>query len=103
VTACSYLFRSLGSVFGISLSATAANQVLRTTLKSQLSSGKDAVEIAERVRESLSYIGTLRPDVQSIVRESYAKSTRAAFALQVVLVFGAALAALWIREKPLSK
>ena len=102
-TACSYLFRSLGSVAGVSLSATIANQSLRAHLKSELRSGKDAEKVAERVRQSLAYIKTLEPGVRAIVRECYAKSTRAAFGLEIGLVAGAAIVAWFIREKKLSK
>lgn len=102
-TACSYLFRSMGSVFGVSLSATAFNQVLRALLRERLGSGKDAETIAERVRQSLEYLKKLSPQIRGIVTESYAKSARAAFLVQIFLVFGAALAAWWIREKKLGK
>ena len=102
VTACSYLFRSLGSVFGVSVSAAAANQALRGELTRGLGAGPEAEEIASRVRQSLEYLRTLEPEVASLVREAYAKSTRIAFGLQTVLVFGAAVAAWWIRETKLS-
>ncbi|KAL1297867.1 hypothetical protein AAFC00_006390 [Neodothiora populina] len=102
-TACSYLFRSLGSVFGVSMSATVANQSLRDSLKESLKSGKAATEIAERVRESLAYIATLEPEIREIVRECYAKSTRSAFVLEAGLVTGAAIAAWFIKEKALGK
>lgn len=102
-TACSYLFRSLGSVFGVSISATAFNQALRAQLRDRLGSGKDAEKIAERVRQSLEYLKELAPDIRSTVRQSYAKSASVAFSVQIVLVFGAALAAWWIREKTLGK
>ncbi|KAL9095975.1 MAG: hypothetical protein Q9165_001973 [Trypethelium subeluteriae] len=101
-TACSYLFRSLGSTVGVSLSATVANQVLRNQLANALSSGEDAAEIAERVRESLSYIRDLGPAVREIVRQCYAQSVRAAFGLQIGLVAGAFVSAWFIREKRLS-
>lgn len=100
-TACSYLFRSLGSVFGVSMSATVSNQALRNLLQSELSSGKDAVEIAKRVRESLGYIRTLEPSIRAIVIDCYARSTRDAFALEIGLVAGAAIAAWFIKEKAL--
>ncbi|CAD0093207.1 unnamed protein product [Aureobasidium mustum] len=102
-TACSYLFRSLGSVFGVSMSATLANQALRDRLAAVLSSGDAATEIAERVRESLAYINTLEPNVKALVRECYAQSTRAAFSLEIGLVAGAAASAWLIKEKALSK
>jgi len=102
-TACSYLFRSLGSVFGVSMSATVANTALRESLKAKLSSGAEAVELARRVRESLEYIKTLEPGIRDIVRECYAESTRATFGLQIGLVAGAAISAWMIKEKALSR
>ena len=101
-TACSYLFRSLGGTMGVSLSAAVANQVLRTQLADALSSGKDAAKIAERVRESLSYIQELDPAIRAIVRQCYAKSVQAAFGLQLGFVVGAFVSAWYIREKRLS-
>jgi hypothetical protein len=102
-TACSYLFRSLGSVFGVSVSATLANQALRDRLAAALSSGDAAAEITERVRESLAYINTLEPNVRALVRACYAQSTRAAFGLEIGLVAGAAISAWMIKEKALSR
>jgi len=103
VTACSYLFRSLGSVMGVSLCATAANSALRTTLRTELGNGRDAEKIAEKVRQSLEYIKTLDPEVRDIVKDCYGKSTRAAFAVGLILVLGSAVAAWGLREKRLSR
>ncbi|KAK1817949.1 hypothetical protein LTR12_007701 [Friedmanniomyces endolithicus] len=106
VTACSYLFRSLGSVFGVSMSATVANQALRTSLAAELPSlgfsQSKAIEIAEKVRQSLAYLKELEPEVRAVVSQCYEKSTSAAFALQIGLVAGAAISAWFIREKALS-
>ncbi|KAJ4293096.1 hypothetical protein N0V90_008378 [Kalmusia sp. IMI 367209] len=102
-TACSYLFRSLGSVFGISMCATAFNQTLRKSLEAALSGDKDAKEIAERVRASLSYFRSLEPELKGLVRECYSKSTRAALSVSVGLVIGSAFFAWFIREKRLGK
>lgn len=79
VTACSYLFRSLGSVVTLSLTASVIQQSLRNQLQNQLNSGKDADEIVKRVRESLDYIKTLEPEVRNLVRQCYAKSIRDGF------------------------
>ena len=110
VTACSYLFRSLGSVFGVSLSASVVNSALRSLLERSLptshggsSKAISAAEIAARVRNSLEYVRTLDPSLRAVVRDCYAKATRAGFGLQVVIVFGAAVSAWFIREKKLSK
>jgi hypothetical protein len=101
-TACSYLFRSLGSVVGVSLSATVVQQYLRANLREALS-GDDAEEISRRVRESLEYIKTLEPGVRDLVRQSYGHATRASFVMDMSLVSGAMLAAFWIRERKLSR
>jgi predicted MFS family arabinose efflux permease len=101
--ACSYLFRSLGSVLGVSLCAAAANQALRESLKEQLGSGKDADRIAEKVRQSLEFIKTLEPGMRAIVINCYSKSTHAAFAVGIALVLGSAISAWFVREKRLSR
>ena len=90
-TACSYLFRSLGSVVGLSLSATVVQQSLRNQLKERLNSGKDAEDIVDRVRQSLDYIRTLDPEVREIVRQCYGSATRHGFSLMLGIVFFAML------------
>jgi predicted MFS family arabinose efflux permease len=101
-TACSYLFRSLGSVIGLSISATVVQQSLRIQLREKLS-GDQADKIVERVRQSLEYIGTLDPATRQLVQSSYQKATNAAFALTIFLVSGALVSSFYIKEKKLSK
>ena len=103
VIACSYLFRSLGSVTGVSLCASAANSALRAQLKKELGSGKDVEKIAERVRQSLEYVRTLDPKLRAIVEDCYGKSTRAAFTVGIILVLGSAFSAWFICEKKLTR
>jgi hypothetical protein len=104
-TACMYLFRSLGSTFGIAVSATVSSHVLRSELASSLPAlgmpQEQAAEVAERVRESLAYLRNLDPVIRNVVEHCFAKSTNAAFGFQVLLVFGAALSAWFIRERAL--
>ncbi|KAH6620485.1 major facilitator superfamily domain-containing protein [Boeremia exigua] len=102
-TACSYLFRSLGSVFGVSMCATAFNQTLRSSLKTALRGDKNADEIAERVRAGLAYYRSLEPHLQGIVRDCYGQATRAALCVSVVLVAGSAICAWGIKEKRLGR
>ena len=87
VTASSYLFRSLGSVVGLSLSSTVIQQSLRGQLAERLESGKDTEHIIQQIRESLDYIKTLEPGMAEIVRKCYAVATRNGF----VLMFGLAV------------
>ena len=102
-TACSYLFKSLGSAIGVSLSTTVVDEVLRKNLRQSLGSGKDADNIVQGVRQSLDHIKTLPKETAYIVRDCYGKATRAAFALTVLIVFGAAISSFFIREKRLSR
>ena len=90
-TACSYLFRSLGSVVGLSLSATVVQQSLRMQLEERLRSGDDAENIVKKVRESLDYLKQLDPATSEIVRQCYGAATRAGFGLMIGIVFFAAL------------
>ncbi|KAL8829883.1 MAG: hypothetical protein Q9191_001752 [Dirinaria sp. TL-2023a] len=83
VTACSYLFRSLGSVVGLSLSATVVQQSLRMQLSEQLKSDRDAANLVKRVRESLDYLKELDPATLEIVRRCYGAATRAGIGLML--------------------
>lgn len=89
-TACSYLFRSLGSVVGLALSATVVQQSLKTQLRDRLRSGNDAALIEKHVRESLDFIKTLDPEIQRVVRECYGTAVRSGFVLMCVMTFLAA-------------
>ncbi|KAL9014758.1 MAG: hypothetical protein Q9173_000595 [Seirophora scorigena] len=102
-TACSYLFRTMGSVVGLSLSATVVQQSLRNQLQERLNSGKDAEEVVRQVRQSLDYIKTLPPDVRQVVQDCYSHATRDGFGLMLGITFFAMLSAWFIREKRLSK
>lgn len=94
-TACSYLFRSLGSVVILSLTASVVQQSLRDQLREHLNSGKDAEEIVKRVRESLDFVKTLQPAVREAVRQCYARSTRNGFGF----IFGIACCAMLASRK----
>jgi len=102
-TACSYLFRSLGSVVGVSVAATVVQLRLREQLKQRLNSGHAADKIVEHVRQSLDYIKQLDPQTRDIVRLCYQKATTAAFAVSVCIACASFLSTWWIREKKLSK
>ncbi|CRG90048.1 Vacuolar membrane amino acid uptake transporter fnx2 [Talaromyces islandicus] len=102
VTACSYLFRTLGSVIGLSLSATVSQQVLRDRLRSALADSGDVGSIVKGVRESLDFIKTLAPSLQVTVRSAYGWSTNITFAFQIGIVCFALFSSLFIKEKRLN-
>ncbi|KAI5121636.1 hypothetical protein M0805_001164 [Coniferiporia weirii] len=103
-TAISYLFRSLGSVLGISVGSTLVQNALRTNLRSRLAGQDVDVDgIVERARTSLASLATLPPAIQVIVRASYAEAVRAALLFSLVLASGAAVCAFFVREKSLTR
>lgn len=101
--ACSYLFRSLGTTLGISISTATLQQMLRVGLKRKLGGADRAREIEERVRQSLDYIRQLDPDVAAVVRRCYAVATQWAFVPAAVLAGLAIVSALFIKEKKLDR
>ncbi|KAI9039022.1 putative MFS multidrug transporter [Aspergillus affinis] len=103
VTACSYLFRSLGSVIGLSLSSTVVQQVLRSRLRYALRDSEDIDRIVEGVRQSLDFIKTLDPAVAKVVRSCYGWATNTGFSLLIGIVFFAFVSSFFIREKKLSR
>ncbi|PWY91233.1 MFS general substrate transporter [Aspergillus heteromorphus CBS 117.55] len=101
VTACSYLFRSLGSVIGLSLSATVVQQILRDRLHYALRDSEDIDRIVDGVRQSLDFIKTLDPAVARVVRSCYGFATNKGFSFMIGVVFFAVVSSLFIREKKL--
>jgi hypothetical protein len=102
-TACSYLFRSLGSVIGLSLCSTIVQQSLRTSLRSALHHGKDVDKIVDGVRQSLDFVKTLDPETRRLVRECYGHATNHGFSFTIVVVFLSLFSAFFIREQKLSR
>ncbi|KAK6079238.1 major facilitator superfamily transporter [Seiridium cupressi] len=100
--ACSYLFRSLGTTIGISISTAVLQQVLRTELASRINDSR-ADEIAERVRESLDYIRELPIDVANIVRDCYAVATSWACLPVIIMIILCLISSSFIREKKLDR
>ena len=101
--ACSYLFRSLGSVISLSLSSTIVQQLLRSRLRLDLHDSSDIDRIVAGVRESLNFINKLDPAVAKIVRHCYGWSTNKGFGFLVVVVFFALFSATFMRETKLSR
>jgi hypothetical protein len=92
-----YLFRSLGSVIGISLSAAIIQHVLREQVREAFRNHLDVESILRHVRMSLEYIDTLDPQTQAITR------FRWSFFLDLFMFDGAIGLGILICEKPLHK
>ncbi|KAI2637369.1 major facilitator superfamily domain-containing protein [Xylaria nigripes] len=100
---CSYLFRSLGTTIGISITTGILQQMLRVNLTERLGGADRAREIEEQVRLSLDYIRTLDPEVARIVRKCYAIATEWAFIPVAVFTVLACASAIFVREKKLDR
>ncbi|KAI0354395.1 MFS general substrate transporter [Trametes cingulata] len=100
-TAVSYLFRSLGSVIGLSVGTTLTQDFLRQSLRRRLSGG-NVDEIVRRVRESLEYLEQLEPAVREKVIHSYQDGLQAAFWFTVALSVLTVIVSFFVKEKPLA-
>ncbi|KAJ5570101.1 uncharacterized protein N7459_009531 [Penicillium hispanicum] len=103
VTACSYLFRSLGSVIGLSLSSTVIQQALRGRLRHEIPNGRDVSKIVNGVRQSLDFIKNLDPDMAEFVRACYGWSINKGLVFMFIIVSFALLSACFCREKNVSR
>ena len=100
-TACSYLFRSLGSVLGLAGLAATFQQLLRIRLEAQLKGEHDAETIIRRVRESLDSIDALPEDIREVVRNVYAKSINTTLVIMTAISAGALVASCTLHFCPL--
>ncbi|KAF7353966.1 Vacuolar membrane amino acid uptake transporter fnx2 [Mycena venus] len=98
-TAVSYLFRSLGSVVGLSIGSALLQLSLRTSLRKALSDDVDVDEIIRRVRESLTYIDELDAVTAGIVRTAYESAVRVTMWFSTAMAGCALVSAAFIREK----
>lgn len=101
--ACLYLFRSLGSGIGVSLSATVIQASLRKYLGNELQGVDDAEEIVRKVRESLDYLDRIpSAAIREAVRRCYGWAVTDSFWVLAVFVGGAIVGAVMVKEKKLS-
>lgn len=100
-TAGSYLYRSMGSVLGLSIGSTLIQQTLRSSLRTSLAGREDIDIIAKRVRESLAYLDELDPSTRRIVVSSYERALFIAFCFTTLMGFCAAVSSLFVKAKAL--
>ncbi|KAJ6500918.1 MFS general substrate transporter [Mycena sanguinolenta] len=101
-TAVSYLFRSLGSVVGLSVGSTLLQLSLRTSLRRLLTGDVDVDEIVRRVRESLTYIDELDSATAAIVRLAYSDAVLVTMWFSTAMAACALVSSAFIREKPIT-
>ncbi|KAF3918337.1 hypothetical protein ABW21_db0207188 [Orbilia brochopaga] len=105
-TAVSYLFRSLGSVVGVSVASTLLQGALRGRLRRELEGLVGAGEVEEIVRKvtgSLEYLGELKPEVRGVVVQAYRYAVRYPFLMTAVFGAMAVGSSLFIIEEPLRR
>ncbi|KAK2467212.1 hypothetical protein APHAL10511_000761 [Amanita phalloides] len=100
-TAVSFLFRSLGSVLGLSAGGTLIQSTLRYLLQRRLSRD-DVQEIVKCVRQSLSCLNKLDPGTKATVVQSYAEAIQVTFLFTAAVATLAMLSSLFIEEKVLT-
>ncbi|KAK7036105.1 Mfs multidrug transporter [Favolaschia claudopus] len=98
-TAVSYLFRSLGSVVGVSLGSTVLQLSLRSALHESLPPDVDIDDIITRVRASLSAIDELEPATAAIVRLAYEGAVQNAMWSSTAAAGCAFVCGIFIKEK----
>lgn len=99
-TACSFLFRSLGSAVGVSLVGVLIQHVLQMRLRSSLEFA-EADRILGSISQSLDTIKDLPPALRTVVRDYYGSGIQAGFAMCVALLAVSTICVLWWREKKL--
>lgn len=99
-TGTTYLFRYVGQVTGVAISASLLQAVLTSQLTKRIT-GPGAAEIIDRVRHESTAVKTLPPGPQAAAVQSYVRGLRAVFILNACVAFCAFLCTLCIKEYPL--
>ncbi|CAL1703142.1 unnamed protein product [Somion occarium] len=99
-TGFSQLFRGIGQVGGVAISAALFQSMLNKELHKRIP-GENAEEIIRKIRHSATLVANLPPELQRPARDSYAISLRAVFIMAAVSTFLAYLARLPIPDKSL--
>ncbi|QPG73890.1 hypothetical protein FOA43_001205 [Brettanomyces nanus] len=91
-TSTAYLFRSIGSVWGVAGSSTIIRHVLKIVVSNSLShvpglSKKDIAGVVEKVSQDISSIETLEPEIAFWVNKGYATAIREAQAFSTLCCF----------------
>ncbi|KAJ6500834.1 MFS general substrate transporter [Mycena sanguinolenta] len=92
-TGISYLFRTMGQVLGVSLSAALTQTLLARNLRARISD-----ETVAQILDSTAYIHTLPPDLQAKATTSWALALRTVFYCQIGLAVSIFLSLLPMEE-----
>ncbi|KAJ6159441.1 hypothetical protein N7497_003978 [Penicillium chrysogenum] len=98
-----YLIRSLGTVWGVAVTATIMQNTLNSGLGEALSGIPDKWKVIDEIRHSVSAIYDLPPDVQMAARLVYYRGIRLSFMASAIFAFIATIASVFTRGKGLER
>ena len=98
VTSLSYVFRSTGSVVGLTLASTIFQNVLDNRLHATLGYLANAEDIIKQIRNNLDAVNGMPMEIQRSVKASYMLALRSTFGSTVAFAIFALTAGLLIRE-----
>ncbi|KAG9237112.1 major facilitator superfamily domain-containing protein [Amylocarpus encephaloides] len=93
-----YMFMSIGSATGISVSGTIFKRVAKKGLLTSLSPMKNGVEIVHKALEDINYINGLSSRIHKLVVSSYLVGFRASFTYSLISASLASILSLTLRE-----
>lgn len=96
VTSTLILWRSLGTVFGVSLSSLVLQNMLRIFLNQNVI-GPERNTVIDAVRKSVTAIYDLKPLYQEQVRDSYAAALRSTFVGTLILSVAFTTVSIFVR------
>ncbi|KAH9890458.1 vacuolar amino acid permease [Cubamyces lactineus] len=96
------LFRGVGQVGGVAISAALFQSILNTELHKRIH-GPNSEDTISKIRHSSTLVAKLPPDLQRAARDSYAISLRAVFIMAAVSTLLAYIVRLPIPDKPLDQ
>jgi MFS family permease len=100
-TSASFVFRSIGSTLGVTLSSVVFQNTLKSALWKRLYNLQDAEAIIGQIRGNFEELGRVDPSIRTQVVESYMVALKAVFGTAFGMSGLAALASLLMRENKL--
>ncbi|KIW91503.1 uncharacterized protein Z519_07469 [Cladophialophora bantiana CBS 173.52] len=102
-TSLVYLFRSMGTVWGVAASSTLLQDVLTQRLLSSLAGVPGKECLIDEIRHSITMLKTLPPDMQSIARHGYYEALRYVFVANTAVTAVALVASFFAQGKGLRR
>ncbi|KAJ9495056.1 hypothetical protein H2202_009531 [Exophiala xenobiotica] len=102
-TSMVYLFRSMGTVWGVAASSTLIQNVLTQELPRALEGIPHKEKLIDEIRHSVSVLKTLPPDVQLAARHVYYSALRYAFIANTAVAAVALVSAFFARGRSLDR